>query len=349
MGGNINNIITMKYALITGVTGQDGSWLGELLLEKGYKVFGIIRRSATFNTSNIEHYREQMTLMYGDLTDMTSLCNVLHKIKKQIGDSRLEVFHLAAQSHVGISFEIPIYTAQCDAIGTLNLLEAVRMTDMMKQVRLYNAATSELYGRVLESPQNEKTPFNPVSPYSIAKQYAFYMVRNYRDAHKMFCCSGILFNHESERRGFNFVTRKITLEVGKIMRKEKEYMELGNLDAKRDWGHAKDYVRAMWKMLQKDEPIDYVIGTGKQHSVRYFVECAFKAVNTEIIWEGKGLQEVGKNKETGQIVVKINPKYFRPCEVETLLADPRKGMEELDWKPEISFEEMVERMVKTDL
>jgi len=340
---------TMKYALLTGVTGQDGSFLGEFLLEQGYTVFGIIRRSATFNTSNIEHYREKMTLMYGDLTDMTSLCNVLHKIKKQIGDSRLEIYHLAAQSHVGISFEIPIYTAQCDAMGTLHLLEAVRMTDMLSQSRLYNAATSELYGRVLQTPQNEKTPFNPVSPYSIAKQYAFYMVRNYREAYNMFCCSGILFNHESERRGFNFVTRKITLEVGKIMRKEKEYMELGNLDAKRDWGHSKDYVRAMWKMLQQETPVDYVIGTGKQHSVRYFVECAFKCVDVEIEWEGKELNEVGKNKATGQIIVKINPRYFRPCEVETLLADPTKAKKELKWQPEISFEEMVSRMVKHDL
>jgi len=340
---------TMKYALLTGVTGQDGSFLGEFLLEQGYTVFGIIRRSATFNTSNIEHYREKMTLMYGDLTDMTSLCNVLHKIKKQIGDSRLEIYHLAAQSHVGISFEIPIYTAQCDAMGTLHLLEAVRMTDMLSQSRLYNAATSELYGRVLQTPQNEKTPFNPVSPYSIAKQYAFYMVRNYREAYNMFCCSGILFNHESERRGFNFVTRKITLEVGKIMRKEKEYMELGNLNAKRDWGHSKDYVKAMFLMLQQDTPTDYVIGTGKQYSVRYFVECAFKCVDVEIEWEGKELNEVGKNKQTGQVIVKINPRYYRPCEVETLLADPSKAKKELKWKPEISFEEMVQRMVKHDL
>ncbi len=339
----------MKYALITGVTGQDGSFLGEFLLEKGYKVFGIIRRSATFNTSNIEHYREKMTLMYGDMTDLTSLINILTKIKKQIGDSRLEIFHLAAQSHVSISFEIPIYTAQVDAMGTLHLLESVRMTDMIKQVRLYNAATSELYGDVLEMPQNEMTPFNPVSPYSIAKQYAFYMIRNYRDAHNMFCCSGILFNHESERRGFNFVTRKITLEVGKIMRGEKQYMELGNLNAKRDWGHAKDYVRAMWLMLQKSTPKDYVIGSGKQYSVRYFVECAFKVVKKEIEWEGEGLEEVGKFKDNGQVVVKINPRYFRPCEVETLLADPKKGQIELKWRPEISFEELVERMVKADL
>lgn len=343
------NQTNKRFSFVTGITGQDGSFLGEFLLEKGYKVFGIIRRSSTFNTSNIEHYREKMTLMYGDMTDLTSIVNVLHKIKKEIGNERLEVFHLAAQSHVGISFEIPIYTAQCDAMGTLHLLEAIRMTNLTKQVRFYNAATSELFGRVLETPQNEKTPFNPVSPYSIAKQYAFYMVKNYREAYNMFACSGILFNHESERRGFNFVTRKITLEVGKIMRKEKEFMELGNLDARRDWGHSKDYVRAMWKILQQDEPTDYVIGTGKQYSVRYFVECAFKCVDVEIEWKGEGLQEVGKNKATCQIVVKINPRYFRPCEVQSLLADPSKAKKELKWEPEISFEEMIERMVKHDL
>lgn len=339
----------MKFALITGITGQDGSYLGELLLEKGYKVYGIQRRSSTFNTSNIEHYREKLNLIYGDLTDITSLCNVLHKIKKELDNNILEIYHLGAQSHVGISFEIPIYTAQCDAMGTLNLLEAIRMTDLFKQSKLYNAATSELYGDVLQTPQNEMTPFNPVSPYSIAKQYAFYMVKNYRQAYNYFCCSGILFNHESERRGFNFVTRKITLEIGKIMRKEKEYMELGNLDAKRDWGHSKDYCKAMWLMLQKDVPKDYVVGTGKQYSVRYFVECAFKVVNVEIEWEGTGLDEVGKNKETKQTLVKINPKYYRPCEVETLLADPKKAIIELKWKREISFEEMIKRMVLNDL
>lgn len=339
----------MKFALITGITGQDGSYLGELLLEKGYKVYGIQRRSSTFNTSNIEHYREKLNLIYGDLTDITSLCNVLYKIKKELDNNILEIYHLGAQSHVGISFEIPIYTAQCDAMGTLNLLEAIRMTDLFKQSKLYNAATSELYGDVLETPQNEMTPFNPVSPYSIAKQYAFYMVKNYRQAYNYFCCSGILFNHESERRGFNFVTRKITLEIGKIMRKEKEYMELGNLDAKRDWGHSKDYCKAMWLMLQKDVPKDYVVGSGKQYSVRYFVECAFKIVNVEIEWEGTGLDEVGKNKETKQTLVKINPKYYRPCEVETLLADPKKAIIELKWKREISFEEMIKRMVLNDL
>lgn len=343
------NSTLQRYAFVTGATGQDSSFLGEILLEKGYKVYGLIRRSSTFNTSNIEHIREKLNLMYGDMTDMSSLSNILHKIKKEIGGSRLEIYHLAAQSHVGISFQLPIYTAQCDAIGTLNLLEAIRMQDMTKQVRFYNAATSELFGKVLETPQSEKTQFNPRSPYAIAKQYAFYMVKNYREAYDMFACSGILFNHESERRGFNFVTRKITLEVGKIMRKEKEFMELGNLNSLRDWGYSKDYCMAMWKMLQQDTPTDYVIGTGKQYSVRYFVECAFKVVGKEINWEGEGLNEIGRDKETNQILVKVNSKYYRPTEVETLLADPRKAQKELGWKPEVSFEEMINRMVTKDL
>uniref|UniRef100_A0A6C0J4U3 GDP-mannose 4,6-dehydratase n=1 Tax=viral metagenome TaxID=1070528 RepID=A0A6C0J4U3_9ZZZZ len=341
--------MSKKYALITGVTGQDGSYLGEFLLKKNYTVYGIIRRSSTFNTSNIEHYRNKLKLMYGDLTDLTSLCNVLHKIKKVIGSNRLEIYHLAAQSHVGISFEIPIYTAHCDAVGTLHLLEAIKMTDMLEQSRLYNAATSELFGEVLQTPQNEMTPFNPVSPYAIAKQYGFYMIKNYREAYNMFACSGILFNHESERRGFNFVTRKITLGIGKIMKNEIQYIELGNIDALRDWGHAKDYIKAMFLMLQKDTPVDYVIGSGKQHSVRDFVECAFKVINKEIEWTGKGVDEIGRFKDTGQIVIKINPIYYRPCEVNTLLSDPQKGMVELKWKPEISFIQMVESMVKNDI
>jgi GDPmannose 4,6-dehydratase len=337
-----------KYALILGCSGQDGSYLSEFLLNKGYIVYGIIRRSSTLNTSNIEHIRYKLKLFYGDVTDIASLNTVLFKIKKEIEDNQLEIYHLAAQSHVKISFEMPIYTSQCNAIGTLNLLESIRSLDMKDQVKLYNAATSELYGNVLQVPQNETTPFNPVSPYAIAKQYAFYMIKNYRESYGMFCCSGILFNHESPRRGFNFVTRKITLELGKIMRGEIEYMELGNLDSLRDWGHSKDYVRAMWKMLQQDIPKDYVIGTGKQHSVRYFVECAFKVVNKEIKWSGKGLKEVGKFKD-GQIVVKINPHYFRPVEVNTLLSDPTKSRNELDWYPEISFEEMVRDMVFYDM
>lgn len=339
----------MKYALITGVSGQDGSFLSEFLLEKEYVVYGIIRRSSTYNTSNIEHIRHKLKLFYGDVTDIASLNTVLFKIKKEIGDSQLEIYHLAAQSHVKISFEMPIYTAQCDAIGTLNLLESVRCLEMKDQVRLYNAATSELYGKVLQVPQNEMTPFNPVSPYAIAKQYAFYMIKNYRESYDMFCCSGILFNHESPRRGFNFVTRKITLELGKIMRGEKEFMELGNVNACRDWGHSKDYVEAMWLMLQKDVPKDYVVGTGKQYSVRYFVECAFKVVGQEIEWEGEGVNEIGKLKSSGQVVVKVNPKYYRPVEVNTLLSNPIKARIELNWQPKYSFERLVEDMVNSDL
>ena len=338
-----------KFAFITGITGQDGSYLGELLLEKGYTVYGIIRRSSTFNTSNIEHYREKLNLFYGDLTDITSLMNVLNEIKECIGNSTLEVYHLAAQSHVGISFKMPIYTANCDAIGTVNLLEAIRSCGIMKQVRLYNAATSELYGRVLQVPQNEKTPFNPVSPYSIAKQYAFHMVKNYRESYNMFACSGILFNHESERRGFNFVTRKITLELGKIMRGEKDYMELGNLNSKRDWGYSPDYCKAMMLMLQQDEPEDFVIGTGKQYSIRDFVEKSFKVVDKEIEWEGEGINEVGRFKDTKQIVVKVNSKYYRPNEVDTLLSDPSYAKNKLCWEPETSLDEMIKRMVFNDL
>lgn len=338
-----------KYAFITGVTGQDGSYLSEILLEKGYKVYGMLRRSATLNTKNIEHIRKNLTLFYGDMIDMTSIINILSKIKKEINNSTLLIFNLAAQSHVKVSFELPVYTTQCDAIGVLNILEAIKTLDMIKQVKFYQASTSELFGKVLETPQNENTPFNPTSPYAIAKQYAHYIVKNYRDSYEMFACSGILFNHGSERRGYNFVTRKITLELSKIMRKEIDFMELGNLDSKRDWGYAKDYCKAMYLMLMNNKPIDYVIGSGKQYSVRNFVEEAFKVVNEEIIWEGNGLNEVGKLKKNNKIVVKINPKYFRPSEVETLLSDPNKAMKELKWKPNVNFKELVKKMVLNDL
>lgn len=338
-----------KYAFITGITGQDGSFLGEILLEKNYKVYGMLRRSSNINTKNIEHYRTKLNLFYGDITDISSISTILHKIKKEIGNSRLEIYHLAAQSHVGISFDLPIYTAQCDAVGTLNLLESIKMQNMLQQVRLYNAATSELYGKVVETPQNENTPFNPRSPYAIAKLYAYYMIKNYKEAYNMYACSGILFNHESERRGFNFVTRKISLEIGKIYRKEKKFMELGNLNSLRDWGYSKDYCVAMWKMLQQDVPTDYVVGMGKQYSVRYFVECAFKVINIDIIWEGTGLNEVGKNKKTNEILVKINPNFYRPTEVDSLLSDPTKAKRELKWEPKVLLKEMICKMVKNDL
>jgi GDPmannose 4,6-dehydratase len=340
----------MKFALISGITGQDGSWLSEFLLEKEYNVYGIIRRSSTFNTKRIDHIRDRLTLFYGDMTDITSLINSINKIKKDMTeDDILEVYHLAAQSHVAVSFELPIYTTQCDALGTINFLEAIKQTEMIKRVRFYNAATSELYGEVLETPQNENTPFNPRSPYAIAKQYAFYITKNFREGYNMFACSGILFNHEGPRRGENFVTRKITIEVGRISRGESECLYLGNLNSKRDWGSAKEYVVAMWKMLQQEKPKDYVIGSGETHSVREFVEIAFKTINIDIEWEGTGLDEIGKDKNTGKILVKVNPRYFRPTDVVLLHSDPSIARKELDWNQKTSFKDLVIEMVKNDL
>jgi len=339
-----------KYALITGICGQDGSYLSRLLLEKGYNVYGLIRRSSNINTQRIEDIRNKLSLHYGDITDISCLTMLLLKIKKLLKDSEcLEIYHLAAQSHVGISFELPHYTTASIVNGTLNLLESIRTTEMIGKVRMYNAATSELFGEVLETPQTEKTPFNPRSPYAVAKQYGFNICKNYRESYDMFVCSGILFNHESPQRGFNFVTRKITMEIGKIVRKESKVLELGNLDAKRDWSHAKDMVEAMYLMLQNDKPVDYVCGSGKQYSVRQFVELAFFFVGIEIVWDGKGLDEVGKNPLTDEVLVKINPKYYRPAEVETLLCDPTKIKKELNWKPKKSFEDLVLEMVNYDL
>lgn len=337
-----------KFAFITGISGQDGSYLSEYLLENNYKVYGMIRRSSIINTKNIEHIRNKLQLFYGDMTDIASIINILSKIKGEIGDSELLIFNLAAQSHVKISFDLPLYTAQCDAIGVLNILETIRTLNLIRQVKFYQASTSELFGKVLEVPQSEKTEFNPVSPYAIAKQYAHNIVKMYREGYGMFACSGVLFNHESPRRGFNFVTRKITLELGKIMRGETEYMELGNLESKRDWGFAGDYVRAMFLMLKQKKPTDYVIGTGKQYSIKEFVEESFKVINEKITWEGEGVNEVGKDT-SGKIRIKVNPKYFRPCEVSTLLSEPSKAMNELGWKQKVSFKELVEMMVKNDL
>lgn len=340
----------MKFALISGISGQDGSFLSEFLLEKSYEVHGIIRRCSYFNLSRLDGFRERLHLSYGDMTDITSLINTINKIKLKMGeDDILEVYHLAAQSHVGVSFELPIYTTQCDALGTINFLEAIRQTEMTQRVKFYNAATSELYGEVLEIPQNEKTPFNPRSPYAIAKQYAYYITKNYREGYNMFACSGILFNHESPRRGENFVTRKTTLELGKIHRGESNCLYLGNLNSKRDWGSAKDYVVAMWKMLQQEIPKDYVIGSGETHSIREFVEIAFKVLDIDIIWEGEGLEEVGKDKNTGRIYIRINPKYFRPTDVVLLHSDPSMARKELNWKCETSFNELIKKMVINDL
>ena len=345
----------MKKALITGINGQDGSYLAELLIEKDYEVHGIIRRSSTFNTGRIEHLymdelifdlraKRKVILHYGDMTDSTNIIRLIQKIKPD------EVYNLAAQSHVKVSFDLPEYTAETDGIGTLRLLEAIRICGIESKCKIYQASTSELYGKVMEIPQNEETPFYPRSPYGVAKIYAYWITKNYREAYKMFAVNGILFNHESERRGETFVTRKISLAVARIKKGTQQKLYLGNLDSKRDWGYAKDYVKCMWLMLQNKTPEDFVIATGEQHSVRDFVEKAFMAVNINIGWKGEGVEEVGFDKDTNQVLVEIDPKYYRPTEVDTLLGDPSKAKVKLGWNPnETSFEELVEIMVKHDL
>lgn len=331
----------MKRALITGVTGQDGSYLAELLLEKGYEVYGIMRRKSVVDYGNVEHIKDKIHFIYADMTDMVSLVNAM-KISQAD-----EVYNLAAQSFVGTSWEQPLATADIDAIGVTNMLEAIRM--VKPEAHFYQAATSEMFGLVQEMPQTEKTPFYPRSPYGVAKLYGFWITKNYRESFNMFACSGILFNHESERRGKEFVTRKITYAVARIKQGVQDCLELGNMDAKRDWGHAKDYVHAMWMLLQNDKPDDYVIATNETRTVREFVETAFKHVDIDIEWEGEGINEVGKDKATGKVLVKVNPEFFRPAEVEVLLGNPAKAEAELGWKREISFAELVERMVKNDM
>jgi len=341
-----------KIALITGITGQDGSYLAEFLLEKGYYVWGIVRRCSNLNTQRIDHIynNERLILKYGDMTDHVCLISILHEIKNTYSDLKiLEVYNLAAQSHVKVSFEIPHYSAQVDAIGTLNLLESIRTTGLIDKTRFYQASTSELYGKVLESPQNENTPFNPQSPYAIAKLYSYWITRNYRDAYKMFASNGICFNHESERRGVTFVTRKITIGVGKIVRGEIDKITLGNIDSERDWGHAKDFIRVMWLILQHDSSDDFVIATGEKHTVREFIEKAFLVGGITIEWKGSGIDEVGINSENGKIVVDISEKYFRPTEVNTLLGDYSKLKKEVGWSPDIIFEELVKKMVDHDM
>ena len=328
----------MSVALITGITGQDGSYLAELLLEKGYEVHGIVRRSSLINTDRIDHVYKHVNLHYGDLTDSTNIVRVIQKVKPD------EIYNLGAQSHVKVSFEIPEYTGQVDALGTLRVLEAVRLLGMEKKVRIYQASTSELYGLVQEIPQKETTPFYPRSPYGVAKLYGYWIVKNYRESYGLHASSGILFNHESPRRGETFVTRKITRGLSRISVGEQDVLSLGNLDARRDWGHAKDYVEAMWLMLQQDEPEDYVIATGEQYSVRDFVDAAAPYFGINIVWEGEGLDERGVDKTTGRTIVKVDPKYFRPAEVETLLGDPTKAKEKLGWEPKITFEQLVEDM-----
>jgi GDPmannose 4,6-dehydratase len=324
-------------ALITGITGQDGSYLAELLLEKGYEVHGIIRRSSSINTDRIDHIYPRITLHYGDLTDGSSLIRLIQEIKPT------EIYNLGAQSHVKVSFEIPEYTGQVDALGTLRVLEAVRLLGMEKDVRIYQASTSELYGLVQETPQSETTPFYPRSPYGVAKMYGFWIVKNYREAYNMHCSSGILFNHESPRRGETFVTRKIVQGLSRISMGGQKVLELGNLNAKRDWGHAKDFVEAMWLMLQEPEPDDYVIATGEQYSVRQFVDAAAPYFGMRIKWEGEGLNEVGID-QTGEVRVRVNERYFRPAEVETLLGNSEKAKKKLGWRPKFTFEKLVEDM-----
>ena len=328
----------MKRALITGITGQDGSYLAEFLLEKGYEVHGIIRRSSQINTQRIDHLYQNIKLHYGDLTDSTNIVRVIQLVQPD------EIYNLGAQSHVKVSFEMPEYTADVDAVGTLRILEAVRLLGMERNVRIYQASTSELYGLVQEIPQCETTPFYPRSPYGVAKLYGYWITKNYRESYGMYACTGILFNHESPRRGETFVTRKIVRGLSKISVGLQDVLELGNLNAKRDWGHAKDFVEAMWLMLQQDEPEDYVIATGVQYSVREFVEEAAPYFGMNIVWEGDGITEKGIDKNTGKTIIKVNAKYFRPAEVETLLGDATKAKEKLGWEPKISFKQLVEDM-----
>ena len=328
----------MKVALITGITGQDGSYLAELLLEKGYQVHGIVRRSSLINTHRIDHIYPDLQLHYGDLTDATNLISVIKKVEPD------EIYNLGAQSHVKVSFETPDYTAQVDGLGTLRVLEAVRLLGMEKKTRIYQASTSELYGLVQETPQTETTPFYPRSPYGVAKLYGYWIIKNYRESYGMHCSSGILFNHESPRRGETFVTRKITQGLSRISSGLQSSIELGNLNAKRDWGHAKDYVEAMWLMLQQDEPDDYVIATGHQYSVKEFIEEAAPLFGFNIEWMGEGLDEIGYDWGMKRTVISVNDRYFRPAEVESLLGDATKAKEKLGWEPKISFKELVEDM-----
>ncbi|VIO87483.1 Uncharacterized protein BM_BM2907 [Brugia malayi] len=341
-----------KIALITGISGQDGSYLAELLLSKGYEVHGIIRRSSSFNTARIEHLYSNpithhadssFTLHYGDMTDSSCLIKIVSQIQPT------EVYHLAAQSHVKVSFDLPEYTAEVDAVGTLRLLDSIHACGLTNKVKFYQASTSELYGKVQEVPQKETTPFYPRSPYAAAKLYSYWIVVNYREAYSMFACNGILFNHESPRRGETFVTRKITRAVAKIALGQQEVLELGNLSSSRDWGHAKEYVEAMWRILQYDKPDDFVIATGKSYTVRRFAELAFEEIGKKIIWEGEGVHEVGKEEDTGIVRVRVSSKYYRPTEVDLLIGDSTKAKQKLNWEAKTTLEELVKEMVASDL
>ena len=342
--------MTTKRALITGITGQDGAYLEEFLLDKGYEVHGIKRRASSFNTDRIDHlYQDpheqgrRLILHYGDLTDSTNLIRVIQEVQPD------EIYNLAAQSHVAVSFETPEYTANADAVGTLRLLEAMRILGLEKKTRFYQASTSEMYGKVQEIPQKETTPFYPRSPYGVAKLYGYWITVNYREAYGMYACNGILFNHESPIRGETFVTRKITRALARIKLGLQERIFLGNLDAKRDWGHARDYIEAQWLMLQQDQPEDFVIATGEQYSVRQFVERAAGELGLQLNWEGRGAEEKGYDTATGKCIVAVDPRYYRPTEVDTLLGDASKAREKLGWAPKISFEELVSEMVREDL
>jgi len=338
----------MKKALITGITGQDGSYLTEFLLDKGYEVHGIIRRASTFNTHRIDHlYKDRheedarMILHYGDLTDSSNLNRLMEKI------APTEIYNLAAQSHVQVSFEVPEYTAEVDGLGTLRLLDAIRETGL--PARFYQASTSELYGKAIEVPQTETTPFYPRSPYGVAKLYGFWIVKNYRESYDLHASNGILFNHESPRRGETFVTRKITMAVARISRGLQKCLHMGNINAKRDWGYAPDYVEMMWMMLQQEIPDDYVVATGEMHSVREFIEKAFTCAGIQIEWEGEGVDEVARNTANGAVVVRMDARYYRPCEVEQLLGNPEKAKKQLEWTPRVKFEELVQIMTEGDL
>ncbi|WKA57752.1 GDP-mannose 4,6-dehydratase [Planococcus shenhongbingii] len=336
----------MKKALITGITGQDGSFLAEFLLEKDYEVHGIIRRSSTYNQERLEEVisRKNFYLHYGDVTDTSNIIRIINSLQPD------EIYNLAAQSHVQVSFEMPEYTQEVDAAGTLKILEAVRMLGLAQKTRIYQASTSELFGKVQEIPQKETTPFYPRSPYGVAKIYGYWITKNYRESYNMFAVNGILFNHESERRGETFVTRKITLAAARISQGKQEKLSLGNLDARRDWGYAKDYVECMWLILQHDKPEDFVIATGEMHSVREFVEFAFRQAGIELEWKGHGVEEKGLNKKNGDVVVEVDSKFFRPAEVDQLLGDPTKAKTLLGWNPtRTSFQELVRIMVEADM
>lgn len=344
-----------KTALITGITGQDGSYLAEFLIGKGYEVHGLLRRSSSFNTERIEHLyldewvrdmkqKRLVNLHWADMTDSSSLIRVISEVQPT------EIYNLAAQSHVKVSFDVPEYTADTDAIGVLRLLEAVRICGLADKCKIYQASTSELFGKVMEVPQRETTPFYPRSPYSVAKLYGFWIMKNYRESYNMYCCNGILFNHESERRGENFVTRKITLAASRIVQGLQNKLYLGNLDARRDWGYAKDYVECMWLILQQEKPEDFVIATGEMHTVREFCTLSFKYAGIDLRWEGTGIEEKGIDEKTGNVLVEVDPKYFRPAEVDQLLGDPSKAKNQLGWNPRTtSFEDLVKLMVEHDM